>query len=482
MLKKIYKISFKFAAIILTVVLNVGILNIPVTNAYFNDTESSDGNVFITGLLDFILTNNNLIKLIGPEALGEISHASVAMPENGSLPMQYVLNTLIATTTSNSDFCDGLVVEAKKNGLTEYLGSLSGLGGATTTDFGTWEFRFDLPPNVSVPHGAQCNASALFSAWRQDIINPADSGWHDEEILNISLIARMVVLNEIYARPAAGDREFIELYNNGNTSVDVSGWKISEISGTTEKFYTISTAAISNKANPVGGSTIIPAYGFITLNLSDGTALNNTGDTVKLYDGDSVLLDSHIYPSIATGKSVVRFPDGIGFWVDPDPTPGAANIVSIEDLRMAGFDDLMIAEVLELALIKNASVLESQNIETGDGGINEVATTTPEILATSTVETEILEESAEAVETTIEPTTPEEIEQPELLSFEEEEIIEAEDVSTTPEIITNEPAAIPPEPELITSETSEAEPAVEPEPVIVPEAVIIEPEPATSNE
>jgi hypothetical protein len=341
----------------------VSLLGVQYTNSFYHDNEISDSSVFHTGLLDFQLTNNNLNKIIGPEALGEISHVSVVIPESNSLPMQYDLDTSVDVVTSNSDFCNGLIVEAKNNGITKYNGPFNGLFNTTTTEFGSWEFRFDLPPNIFIPNGAQCNASILFSAWRADIVNKTDSSWHDEEVVNVSLTARMVVLNEIYARPNSvvvpKDREYIELYNNGNTPVDVLGWSISEIAGSTEIFYPIvATGAVPGEVMPYNGaSTIISAGGFLVLEFG-GTAshLNDTGDTVKLYDSATILLDSHVYSALVAGKSVVRFPDGIGFWVDPEPTPGRMNMVSLEDLNLAGFNDVMIEEVLNLMNIKNITL------------------------------------------------------------------------------------------------------------------------------
>lgn len=362
MKKKLNKIIL-FALIL---PLSLSVFTVGQTKAYYNDTESSTGNSFSAAFLDFILTNNNLNKQIGPEALGEVSHASVIMPVDGSLPMQYNLSTSI-TPSSNVDFCNGLTVEAKLNGITKYNGPLSGLAYATTTTFGTWEFRFDLPPNVSVPNGVQCNASALFSAWRADIPNKADSSWHAEETLNISFTARMVVLNEIFARPNGGaapkNKEYIELYNNGTTPVDTLGWQISEISGTTETFYpVVATGAVAGQMMPYNGaSTIIAPGGFLVLQFGGGAShLNDSGDTVKLYDNSAtpLLLDSHAYPAVSAGKSVVRFPDGIGYWVDPEATPGTENMVSMEDLKATGFDEATIAQILELAALKNVTLLD----------------------------------------------------------------------------------------------------------------------------
>jgi hypothetical protein len=361
----------KLAVVLVILSVFSNLLNIQEITAYYSDTEISNSNSFSTGMLDFTLTNNTLGKIIGPEALGEVSHVSVIMPVEGSLPMQYDLSTMIDTDTSNIDFCNSLVVEAKLNGISKYLGLLPGLENAVTTEFGSWEFRFDLPPTASILNNAKCNANIIFSAWRADIENKIDSGWHDEEILNISLTSRMVVLNEIYARPnssvAPKDREYIELYNNSNAPVDVLGWQISEIAGTTETFYSIvASGAVSGQVQPYNGvSTIIPAGGFLVL-LFGGSAshLNDGGDTVKLYDSTTTLLDSHTYSTIPAGKALMRYPDGIGFWVDPEATPGTENMVSMEDLKLAGFDDDTIAEIIKLAELKNVTLLSDVIVDT----------------------------------------------------------------------------------------------------------------------
>jgi hypothetical protein len=450
-------------------------LNIGVTNAYFSHTESLTGNTFSTGFLNFTLTNNNLDKLIGPEARGEISHASVVMGEGGSLPMQYTLSNTILN--NDSDLCSKLTVEAKLNGVSKYTGALSGLASSVTTEFGTWEFLFDMPPNVSVPNGAQCNENALFSAWRADIVNQIDSSWHDEETLSISFTARMVVLNEIYARPDGGvapqDREYIELYNNGDTPVDTLGWQISEIAGTTETFYpVVASGAVSGEMMPYdGASTIIPAGGFLVLEFGGSAShLNDTGDTVKLYDGATILLDSHVYPGVAAGKAVVRFPDGIGFWVDPEPTPGTENMVSLEDLRMAGFDEAMIAQVLELAALKNITLLSDEVVEEVIPEVPVVPEILPpveeeEIIVPPPSDDPIVPDSEPISEPTPEPVIDPEIilEPPE----EESVIIEPEPVINETEIIIKpeqtvesiaEPELVIPEPDLMSP--PQAEPAL----------------------
>ena len=105
-----------------------------------------------------------------------------------------------------------------------------------------------------------------------------------------------IVLNEIYPYPAGGvapnDREWIELYNNSSSSIDVLGWKISEMSGSNEAFYTIvALGAGSGQVQPyAGASTVIPAGGLLVLEFSVTNKLNNDGDTVRLYGSSNTFI------------------------------------------------------------------------------------------------------------------------------------------------------------------------------------------------
>ncbi len=461
--------------------LALGFLGVGRTSAYYSDTEISTNNLFAASMLDFDLFNSSYSSLIGPEALGEKTHASIAMPAAGSLPMQYNLTNSVTSQTGG--LCDALTVEAKQNGVVKYTGALSGLAGPTSTDFGSWEFRFDLPISASVAHGDVCNLDAVFSAWRADTALPADSGFTDEERTSLSFTARMVVLNEIFANPNGGvapkDREYIELYNNGNAPVDVLGWQISEIAGVTEIFYPIvASGAVAGQVMPYGGaSTIIPAGGFLVLEFGGSAQhLNNSGDTVKLYDNVATLLDSHTYPGVAAGKAVVRFPDGIGFWVDPEPTPGTTNLVSMEDLLAAGFDEETIKQIIELATIKNVALLP----DSGEEKIIEVVAEPTEEVGD--------EETGATTETT---------EQPEGILSNDEDVTTEEVVSeevaeeAVPEEVLLNEEEITPEPEADSSPSSGVESSAEaivsePEPVVVtPESTPVTeiiPEPATTSE
>lgn len=332
-------LAVKFVAIVLIIgIQGAGLFTIGYTVAYYSDTEGSTGNEFKAAFLDFYLTHNDFNTFIGKEALGEYAVASVVMEEPGSLDVQYFITT--EKISGDDSFCNGLDLEATKNGIEVHDDSVLLFSDATTTDFGVWEFEFDLPPSVTdIGHGDICDLDIVFSGWREDVVNPEDSGFDDEERINFSFVSKMVVMNEMIPDPSGSDSqdglagEWVEIYNNGDTAVDLEGWVISELSdpqGTpSENLYTVVATSSPGvgEVRTASGSTVIGAGGFLVI-VFDAARLNNTGDTVTLYDASSNQMDQHTYlaDEAPEGKSIARIPDGIGIWIDPIPTPGGINI------------------------------------------------------------------------------------------------------------------------------------------------------------
>ena len=124
-------------------------------------------------------------------------------------------------------------------------------------------------------------------------------------------------LNEILPNPSTTENtdEFIELYNTGDTVVDLTGWILGDASTT----YTIAAADF--------GSTIIAATGYFTVYRDQSKiALNNNGDSVKLYQPDQNLLDSVVYSESAKDDTSYNFAANSWQW-STRPTPGVVNQV-----------------------------------------------------------------------------------------------------------------------------------------------------------
>ncbi|MGA1839068.1 MAG: alpha amylase N-terminal ig-like domain-containing protein [bacterium] len=120
-------------------------------------------------------------------------------------------------------------------------------------------------------------------------------------------------INEFMPAPSAPNREFIELYNTGTSTIDLSGFKVDNVLN----------AGRSPKKIPKG--TTIKPKDFYLIKMY--AYLKNTGDTVNLIDPNGKVIDSYIYSkNPGKNKSIGRYPDGSDIWGTLlKPTPGASN-------------------------------------------------------------------------------------------------------------------------------------------------------------
>jgi len=144
-----------------------------------------------------------------------------------------------------------------------------------------------------------------------------------------------VVINEFVSDPSDGEDEWVELYNNTNNDIDLSGWLIIEGSG--------KETVISGSVSPRGYFVVEKIKG----------SLNNDGDEIILHDANNDLVDRVTYgnwndgqlkdnaPVVKDPKSVVRKVDGYSsfnnafdFVKTNQPTKGAGNIVLNDELQI----------------------------------------------------------------------------------------------------------------------------------------------------
>ena len=171
-----------------------------------------------------------------------------------------------------------------------------------------------------------------------------------------------VVINEFMPNPigddqgAAGlphDGEWVELFNPTSGAVNVAGWVLYDSDNT--------RALPITAANTNTGATLVPALGYLAV-YRDGDgdfALNNSGgDSVRLFSdhigSGGVLVDSHTYVRNAPeNKSFARIPDGAPNWIDPDPTPGAANDYFFQPIASTPeWQDYTVGNRPQLALVE----------------------------------------------------------------------------------------------------------------------------------
>ncbi|MDP2656598.1 MAG: lamin tail domain-containing protein [bacterium] len=132
-----------------------------------------------------------------------------------------------------------------------------------------------------------------------------------------------ISITELLPNPIGPDTkgEFIELYNGGDSDIDLLNWEVINNAG---RKYIVNAKKLT--------STIIPAHHYFVLSRTvTGLALKNTGgDGIKLYqpNGEKPNAVFTYTEKAIQGQSYVLFNDGQTGWTTT-PTPGGENIKTI---------------------------------------------------------------------------------------------------------------------------------------------------------
>jgi predicted extracellular nuclease len=133
-------------------------------------------------------------------------------------------------------------------------------------------------------------------------------------IFTVAPVRAEIRINEVLSNPVGSPEvdEFIELYNTGDESVDISAWTITDKIGT-PKTYTFSQTVIEGKS-----------FISVTHNVSQ-IVLNNTADGIVLKNSAGDTIDELNFEQIDEGISLGRFPDGHGEFVYMSPSETSSN-------------------------------------------------------------------------------------------------------------------------------------------------------------
>lgn len=137
--------------------------------------------------------------------------------------------------------------------------------------------------------------------------------------------ASSVIINEFVSHPDSGEQEWLELLNTTENSIDLTGWKLTELSNP-------STTPTENDI-PLSG--ILSANGFLDFGIGtiNSGKLNNTGDSISLYDPSDSLVSRVTYGKVANISADLDYPQQgksgaliSGAWeTNQDPTRGMQN-------------------------------------------------------------------------------------------------------------------------------------------------------------
>jgi endonuclease/exonuclease/phosphatase family metal-dependent hydrolase len=129
-----------------------------------------------------------------------------------------------------------------------------------------------------------------------------------------------VTLNEILANEPGSDitGEFVELFNGGTTSADLSGWRISDSAALRHTFP--------------AGTTLAPGARIVVTGASASTGtlgLSNSGDSVTVANSSGTTVDSFTYTSALSGT------DGVSMNRSPDGSTGSFVLHTTLSARLA---------------------------------------------------------------------------------------------------------------------------------------------------
>ncbi|CAM1372257.1 lamin tail domain-containing protein [Tenacibaculum xiamenense] len=140
---------------------------------------------------------------------------------------------------------------------------------------------------------------------------------------------KALVINEIHADPDSSngdangdgiidtaDDEFIEIYNNSGTDLDISNWLLQDA---TKIRHTFPNGTIIPKEETIvifGAGTPVTVPGLVQVASSGSLGLNNSGDIISIKDenNNSILVET--YSSAGNNQSIARNNDVHGSFVD----------------------------------------------------------------------------------------------------------------------------------------------------------------------
>lgn len=144
-----------------------------------------------------------------------------------------------------------------------------------------------------------------------------DGRYYTRDTVTIKVYPKKITINEFLPSPIGKDaeEEWIELYNDSDEIVNISGWQLDDEDGGSKPFT-------------FPENTLIAPKGFLVFSRqTTNVALNNDSDKVRLLLSTGMVFQEVNYEKAPEGQSSARTPKGF-IW--SSPTPGLPNVVITE--------------------------------------------------------------------------------------------------------------------------------------------------------
>lgn len=124
---------------------------------------------------------------------------------------------------------------------------------------------------------------------------------------------KIIFINELVSDPAEGQKEWVEFFNPNQETFDLQGWTVTEAGGKSYSFV----------------ETFVESFSYVVLEIPS-SALNNSGDTISLFDPQGTLVDQVVYgtekiPAVSDPNALARTKEGT-FQETSLPTPKQENL------------------------------------------------------------------------------------------------------------------------------------------------------------
>jgi len=204
----------------------------------------------------------------------------------------------------------------------------------------TWKtFTGDLLSNPHIFQSEYDNKIILEASYNSKILKSESS-----KITINNNIPHKILITEVYPSPESPDREWIELFNNNDVDINLSNYHIEEKT----------SSGNSNNRTILSSQIIKPKEYFLIYEDEFNVSLNNSGDSIYLFDLYGNILDQFIYSEVDKSKSVGKKLENNVFsdetYTTLSPTPLGENKFS---------DNQNVSETLNVYSISSISSLKS---------------------------------------------------------------------------------------------------------------------------
>ena len=163
-----------------------------------------------------------------------------------------------------------------------------------------------------------------------------------------SVDLQTIIINELVSDPVEGVNEWIELYHAGEEPLSLTGWTLTEAGG---KIFSLPE------------QTLQPGE-YLVIEMTS-SVLNNSGDTVTLYDSLGILVNQVIYgtetiPAVNDPHALARTESGT-FLETASPTPGEINVFE-EEIADEPLEDPIESDV-DVVTTEEETIVESSTEE-----------------------------------------------------------------------------------------------------------------------